>query len=311
MKRIACAFFVVAAQVLVAQPSRPPDQSNHDGCAVEHIPTDWASDTPLGAIERHSVSFTDMGRVEPTFVFRNLQPTAVEAVALILDYRDRQGRTIDQVPIVASTEQALKDFHVPFAAEEIQQWGNAVAPGGTVPIGGIKDGIRTATCPSRAVVTFALVQLADGKKQSFVTPGWRLGPIPRRVPEVSQSSPPPHIDLPISFVAKVRIGVSGDVLDVISDYRAQPKLVDWTRDYLKKDWKFHPALLDGQPVSSTIDILFVFQAKGMGKSFSPDVPTRPIALAQFFWSHDLVPNDAGPDRWTVMYGFRNENSTVE
>src|ERR1700721_617118 len=124
-------FLIIAARIVLAQPNRPAEESNHNTCVVDQVPTDWASDTPLAVIERHSVLFTEMGRVVPTFVFRNLQPMAVEAVALILDYRDKQGRTIDKVPIVASTERALKGFHAPFAAEEIQRGGNAVAPGGT------------------------------------------------------------------------------------------------------------------------------------------------------------------------------------
>jgi hypothetical protein len=304
-------FVIVVAQIVLAQPNRPLEQPSRDACVVEQIPTEWASDTPLGVIEQHSVVFTNMGRVEPTFVFRNLQTVAVQALALTLDYLDKQGRTIDRVPIVASTEQALKGFRVPFAAEETHRWENAIAPGGSALIGGIKDGIRAASCPSRAVVTFALVQLADGKNQSFATPGWRLGPIPIRVPEISHASLPPRIDPPVSFAAEVIIEASGDVIDVVSDETKEPKLLDWTRDYLKKDWKFHPALLDGHPVSSTINVLFLFHAKGTVTSSSIDIPRGPVTMIHFLWTHDVIPNDDEPDRWTVMYGFRNENSTVE
>jgi len=311
MIRSAWVFFILAAQIVAAQPGRSPQQSNHDACAVEEIPTEWASDTPIGAIERHSVVFTDMGRVAPTFIFRNLQPVAIEAVALILDYRDKQERTLDQVPIVASTEQALKGFRAPFAAEEIQRWDNAVAPRASAPIGGMKDGIIVSSCPSHAVVTFALVQLADGKRLSSTVPGWRLGPIPRRVPEMSQANLPPHIDLPTSFIARVMVGVSGNVTDVVSSGSKNQKLLDWTRDYMKKDWKFLPALLDGQPTAATVNVLFFFHAKGAARSSFIDNARGPITIVHFLWTHDVVPNDDEPDRLTVMYGFRNENSTVE
>ena len=74
MARCAWIFLMIAARIVLAQPNRPAEESNHNTCVVDQVPTDWASDTPLAVIERHSVLFTEMGRVVPTFVFRNLQP---------------------------------------------------------------------------------------------------------------------------------------------------------------------------------------------------------------------------------------------
>ena len=243
-------------------------------------------------------------------MFRNLQASPIQALALVIEYKDQQSRTIDRVPIIASTPEALRSFQLPFAAQTQNQLKAPLPSGGAMSMGGVKDGMATSTCPSRAVVTFAEAQFVDGKTKQVAFSEWSLDAIPRHVPSVSRTSPPPDTDLPAWFLGKISIDEAGNVLDVVSDDQRQPRLLDWARDYMKRDWKFHPALVDGKPVSSTLNALFLFHAKGMLKYPTNGLPCEPVTLIHFLWTHDALAHDDGPDRWTVMYGFLNENSTV-
>ena len=72
-----------------------------------------------------------------------------------------------------------------------------------------------------------------------------------------------------------------------------------------------PALLNGESTDSEFDALFLIHAKGEIHFHESEPLLAPVTLIQFFWIHDLQPNNGGADRMTVMYGFLPEGSQIE
>jgi len=83
-------------------------------CNVKQIPTSWAFNNPPGIIEQHDVVFTDVGRAWPTFHFRNSRARPIEALAIVIEYKDKEDHTISEVPFGAATKHAASDYQLPF-----------------------------------------------------------------------------------------------------------------------------------------------------------------------------------------------------
>jgi hypothetical protein len=302
---------------------REPDQSRPYYCHVEGLPTSWVFGSPPGAIEQHEIYFWETGRASASFRLRNLGRARIEGAALILDYVDSRGQTIDEIPVAGTTKTAAEKFRPPFSVErswvyqkgvqEAEHWEGAVPKGGSVRVAGSRDGIRTGHCPVAAEVTFAKLQFADGSRRTFSSPTWHLGPTPRRIPEVPTTFRPlPALNRPLSLLATMKISAAGKVADVIPDDRNnQPEVLRWIRDFMRQEWEFHPALLAGAPVDSQLIVLFRFPADAT-PAFPETTPMlSPVTLIQFFRKHDLYPNNYTGSDLVVMYGQAEEGSVVD
>jgi hypothetical protein len=179
---------------------------------------------------------------------------------LVMEYADGQGRIIDQVPVSAAVGDNPLDS-LPNVLAPIQSWKRAVLPGASASMGGVKEGIRTGSCPVRTRVTFARAQFTDGIVRTFSSPEWRVGPMPRAIPTLAETVVPVPADPSVSLRARVKISATGQVADILSDDRDQPKVLAWIKDRLS-DWSFHPALLNGEATDSEFDALFLIHAKG-------------------------------------------------
>jgi len=267
-------------------------------CRIDELPTSWAFDNSPGEIEQNNAVFGELGQTTIDFHFRNREPSAIQALMLVMEYADGQGRIIDQVPVSAAVGDKTLDSS-PNVLAPIQSWKRAVLPGASALMGAVKEGIRTGSCPVRARVTFARAQFTDGTVRTFSSPQWRVGPMPRAIPTLLEPIPPVPVDPPISLRARVKISATGQVADILSDDRDQP------------DRSFRPALLNGEATDSEFDALFLIHAKGEIHFHESEPLLAPVTLIQFFWIHDLQPDSGGADRMTVMYGFLPECSQVE
>lgn len=301
---------------------RHADESRPYYCHVENLPTSWPFDNPPTAIEQHEVDFVETGHAGASFRLRNLGRASLEAVALIVEYLDERGHTIDEIPVAGASKTAAQRFHAPFAVEpawvylkgvqEGEHWESAVPPDGSVILAGSKDGIRTGNCPVAAKVTLLRLQLSDGAARTFSSPGWHLDPIPRRVPEVPTTFRPLSINRPFSLLARVKIIASGQVVDVVPDDSSNHgEVLRWIRDFMKQEWRFHPALLAGTPVDSQLSVLFRFPADATLAFPEIEPMLSPVTLIQFFRKHDLYPNNYTGSDLVVMYGQSEEGSVVE
>ena len=112
---------------------------------------------------------------------------------------------------------------------------------------------------------------------------------------------------PVSLLATVKISASGEVLDVIADDRADSSLVTWVRELMQKGWKFHPAILNGQPIESELHTLFQIYAKGTTRFVERDPVLKPVTLIRLLWTRDAYHTNE-PNRLTVMYGVLTEST---
>jgi len=276
-------------------------------CHVDNLPTSWRFDDPPGTIEAHHVRFGELGQTSIDLRFRNGQAIPIQALALVVDYLDAKARIIDRVPLVAAVN-STSGGKPPHLLSPANTWKNALSQNDSEVIVAVADGIRTGICPARAEVTFAHVQSNNGSVQTFSSPGWRLGPTPAMIPATSRTAPRLPVDAPASLLAKLKINASGEVIDVAPEESADPKLVEWVRGQMGRNWKFHPALLNGRPTDSELSIEFLIYAKGMTEF--PDVKPlmQPITVIRFIWSHDLFPQGSAVDRLAVVYGSLLEGS---
>jgi hypothetical protein len=311
----------LSSATLVTPPES--DGSRSYNCHVQRLPTSWAFEgSPLG-VESHEIYVSEMGGISALFSFRNLGAARIKAVALVVEYLDKQAQAIDEVSIEGGAEGAREGLRPPFAveqawvhvngAQQAEKWVDTLSPGGSVWLGGVKDGTSIPHCPATARVTFEKVQFADGRSQTFSSAGWHIGPIPRRIPPIPTTFRPlPNLVRPFSLMTKVEISSSGEVTDVVpyeSDGRSA--LVSWIRDLMKQEWRFHPALLAGTPVNSQLQVLFQFPADVRQTSIEAERTLGPIVLIRFLRKHDIFPNDYTGNDLVVMYGQANEGTVVE
>lgn len=301
---------------------RLSDEARPYYCYARDLPTSWAFEPPPLLIEQHEVYFFETGRTLVSLRFRNTGKLSIQALALILSYVDERGEAIDEVPVAGVTKMPPEGFDSPFpvslselhlaGVQDREHREHALRPRGSARVAGSRDGTRTGNCPARAKVTFLRLQFTDGTARTYSSPGWHLGPIPRRIPEVPTTFRPLSVNRPSSIVARVKIGASGDVADVVPDNsNNHPEVLRWIRDFMKQEWKFHPAVLGGTPVDSQLTVLFRFPA-GATLEFPEVEPIlSPVTLIQFFRRHDLHPNDYTGSDLVVMYGQADEGTLAE
>jgi len=128
------------------------------------------------------------------------------------------------------------------------------------------------------------------------------------IPTLPETIPELPVQPPVSLLAKLKISATGDVLDVVPEEPKNLKLVDWIRDRMRQNWKFHPALLNGKSTDSELTVLFLIYARGMIKFAETKPMLHPITVIHFFWSHDLFAQVSAMDRWTVTYGALHEGT---
>ena len=171
---VVCFLCTTIACALQADDRSSPQVQNSRfySCKAEQLPTVWGFDSPPAKIEQHTIVFGESGRAWVDFYFRNLGNLPVDAAAFVMEYTDVDGKIIDRVPIASITKGKLsvKPFPLPFAVEGMQSWQGALQPGNRALMGSVRDGIRTGSCPARATVTFAMIQLSDGSVRFFHLP---------------------------------------------------------------------------------------------------------------------------------------------
>ena len=277
---------------------------NPYSCQREQLKTVWAVSNPIGEIEQHTVIFSGLGQTTVDFHFRNRLSMPLRGLMLVMEYEDSQGRVIDRVPISANVGMLTNASDNELTP--IRTWKRAISPGDSALMGAVKEGIRTGFCPVIARVIFAKAQFADGTTQAYSSSGWRLEAAPRMIPTLSEHIPKMPVEPPVSIRAKLKISVTGKLVDIAGDEQ-QRKVLDWIGNQIR-EWSFYPAFLDGQPVDSDLDVLFLMHAKGSTQFQEPEPVLTPITVVHFLWTDDLFPGRGGGDRWTVVYGLLEEGS---
>lgn len=155
------------------------------------------------------------------------------------------------------------------------------------------------------MVTFATIRLADGTVQTFSAAGWHIGPMPHLIPMLPASYPGVQVTPPLTIIGEISIERNGHVKRVdFEDADRNPEVLAWIRNQIEQLWDFHPALLDGRPQESVMNVLFRFPADATMEIPQTDRPStmdQPLSVIQFFHSSD------GNRKFLVMYGTLSED----
>lgn len=295
---------VIAAGVAGAQVTRPNLAKSSYLCNLARVPTAWAFDNPPGSIDENNAMFTPTGWDTVHLKFRSAQATPIKTLKLVVEYVDAEGEPIARVPMYAYVDPSTE--HMPSnVLRPDNTWGTPVTEGNSGEMNGQEVSIRTGRCPVQARVTFASIGYTDSSVRTYSSPEWRLDPTPSLVPML-RDVPNLPLQPPLSLLAKLRIGASGDVLDVIPGVSADARLAGWVRDVMmNNEWKFHPAILNGQPIESELDVLFEIHTRESA-NFADDHPIlKPVTLIRFLWTHDSTSRSG---KATMMYGVLTEGS---
>ncbi len=279
-------------------------------CRTIEVPTSWAFDNPPVRIEANQVSFSEIGWVTLSLRVLNEESTPIQALTMIVEYLDVQGEPIIRVPIFAHIDRAIAKGP-PDMLKPAQAWKSALSPGEEAVLAGDSMGIRTGGCPARSRVTFVREEFTNSRVRTSASSNWQLGPSPALVPILPDSLPDLPVEAPASLLAKLRISDSGSVIDVVPQVAADSALLQWIRARMKQGWRFYPALINGRPVESELNVLFQIHAKGMARFPETQPLPKPVTLIRFVWSHDAFPKGDGSDRLMLMYGVLTEGSAPE
>jgi hypothetical protein len=99
------------------------------------------------------------------------------------------------------------------------------------------------------------------------------------VPELDSACPvlkSGTLEIPVTL----KISIGGDVIGVSQSSGGDLGALAWAVDQMKR-WKFHPALVDGQPKDSELSVDFVFHGNPE-PNLAAISPATPSVLIQFF-----------------------------
>lgn len=260
----------------------PSDESgsgaNHY-CRANNIPMSWETTGQPVEIAQSAAVFTSLGTTTPELDVLNTHAAPITNLAVVLEYVDEVGRKLVTATAAGAAPGFENVLRTPFPLEQVETWKQPLDPGHTERINGFNDGVRTITCPVAGRITFAMVRYKSGSVQQYASAGWHLGALPRIVPELTSACPPVPSGV-IEIPAKLRISATGDVTDIVAEQTDDQSVLAWISTQIRQ-WKFHPALIDGQPKDSEMDAQFVVHASSE-PDINPILPESPAVLIQFF-----------------------------
>jgi len=286
---------------------RPQGEPVRDSsCRTEGLGTTLAINNAPIEIEQSGIMVTEAGTWYPDLYIRNVQPFSIQALAIVIEYVDKEGLVLNRVPVVAESESATASpgFRLPFVFERVQAaWKAPVSPGRSVRVQGQSDAVLPIACPTGARVTFAMVQSTEGATKTFTSPAWQLGPTPRFVPFFSRF--PLGVTQPLIAVpARVMISAGGRVTQVLPFDPQQESLVQFIRDQMIGRWEFNPGIRDGSPVQSELTVLFRIHAD-RARALPVSTPLKsPLTLI------DIFPDARDPAKLEVAFGTLFSGSGV-
>jgi|ERR1700722_7551389 len=252
---------------------------DHYYCHTDDMPVSWKSISEPGKIVHSSAVFLELGTAVPALDVQNKQTVALTNLDLVIAYLDEKGNVVDTATIGGAAAGFENAMPAPFPLENKETWKGPLEPGETARVQGMSNGNRTVTCPVSGQITFVMARFWGGAIQQYGSTGWRVPPLPRIVPELDSACPvlkSGTLEIPVTL----KISIGGDVIGVSQSSSGDLGVLAWAVDQLKR-WKFHPALVDGQPKDSELSVDFVFHGSPE-PNLATISPTTPSVLIQFF-----------------------------
>lgn len=275
---------------------------DHYYCHIDNMPVSWKGISQPVKIAHSSAVFLELGTAVPELDVRNTQTSAITNLDLVIEYLDEKGDVVDTAAIGGAAAGFENAMPAPFSLENTETWKGPIEPGEIARVQGMSNGNRTVTCPVSGQITFVMARFRGGALQRYGSAGWQVPPLPRIVPELDSACPALQSGI-LQIPVKLKISNAGDVIGVSQSSVRDPGVLAWAVDQMKR-WKFHPALVDGQPKDSELNVDFVFHGSPE-PNLAAISPATPSVLIQFFPSG----RDSQP-RCVEAFAQLTETSTI-
>jgi len=156
--------------------------------------------------------------------------------------------------------------------------------------------VATATCPTKARVTFVEIQFADGTAFRWARSKWSFPPTVLDAPYFSDEPPLTGGEQPCSQV-KLMIDDSGKLQSIQSITDLDKMTARYALEQFSR-WSFRPSLSNGHPVPSELLTLLCFEKKPQFHFATESEVPVPLTLIEFFPSKRIA------GRWEAYVGTR-------
>ncbi|HLH10001.1 MAG TPA: hypothetical protein VKW78_22385 [Terriglobales bacterium] len=258
-----------------------------------------------GTLDHHQMKYLRDGTTIPVVEFRNAGASDVRGVALVLEYSNANGDPVSRIPMVGSVAGGIT---VPFPSQELQIWDQQTKVGENVLLAPSFMGGMMRTCPVKATLSYARVVYSDGHFLTFEKPGWRVDALPKLIPEVPKELAR-NVPLPFTTTVQVSIDRTGKVTDVVEvPTELMPRennsnAFRWAKSFLLDQWKFYPAVVDGNATESVLTYTVVAYSGAWTQIPEPEQDDEYLIR--------LVQKQDGSDRGGILvYYGENPEDTV-
>ena len=275
----------------------------HYNCRIPEMPVSWGTPGQPVEIVHSGAVFNELGGAVSELDVRNTSQRPITNLAFVVEYFDGQGHKATTAAIAAAAAGYEKSMQLPFSVENIESWKVPLEPGATGRVGGFYDSVRTTTCPEAGRVTFVIARFMNGSVQQYAADGWSVPPLPRLVPQLT--APCPAVEKnPTQIRAKLRLSPSGDVIGISGTAltKDSPVQVTWVATQMKQ-WKFHPAHLDGKPHEYELEVEFVLY--GVPEPDFADISLASPATLIVFWPRKDLARGC-----IESFGFLSETTAI-
>ena len=291
--------------VIVVTPAFAPhfavnaqSQQGYTICVSRNLPVSFPPGVPDNVLSALTFGSYRLRESTGTLQFRNVFQRKVLAIEISIEYQNEGDPSVVVVPFVAIAPQGRSMFHGILHTELINELNGGLVPGRMEHLNGRNVAI-VRTCPTKAAIGYFHVLFADGHSAEWEAKGWTTDPEIKEVPlVVAFSCDSENLNAHLSL--QVKINLEGKASDLQLFRPSEWPCFNSLKRCFER-WIFYPALHDGHPSDSTVDMILRFRSERPRNMHEWDVADSeelpgPTVMI------DFVGVRAKPDNWAVVYG---------
>ncbi len=232
--------------------------------------------------------------------FHNLFKRKIVGLELLVQYLDENSHPLAQISYIATTADAQQKFHGQLRSEATKELKKGIPPSKALYMIGESFTV-VRNCPVKANLMFLHILFEDARTAQWEMSGWKTEPVIRDLPLTVEFLCESN-NLSTDVYLRVRVSREGRVSNIQRLAFPHWACLDNLRKTLES-WIFYPALQNGNPSDSELDILLRFDREGRKKKenwgwVSPQEIREPTVIV------DFVQTNATPTEWVIVYGPR-------
>ncbi len=237
------------------------------------------------------------------FFLMNESDQSIIEVMVNVEHFDASGRRILNILYHARSEQAEAEAdsaYWPPGARSPQYLVNPIPPGGMISLGGY-SAFTSTSCPVEARATTVYVGFAKGSRTGYTSShgDWKQDPRIETAPQYFDMRSP-AVSPPADILITARVDQQGRISTL--DAAGQPAMTaNWLLSQLKQ-WRFIPAIDNGEPLEAELVLLLRFRLDRSDDN-SDWFSHRPTQAPQILVVVTIGPWRPERGEWVVRYGI--------